>query len=143
MHLCDRGGSQRLVLEVGEYRLDGSAELPLHLTARLHAGKRCHVILQLVQSRHILVREHVAPEAQRLPQFDEGRPEPLQGRTEPIGDADLCLRPQALPRGKEQEGGDCPSNRKQPEGQHDASYRCSTCRSSPRPNPRRAGAAAG
>jgi hypothetical protein len=39
VHLCDRGGSQRLVLEVGEYRLDGSAERPLHFAARKRAGK--------------------------------------------------------------------------------------------------------
>jgi len=87
--LRDRGGRQRLLLELAEHVVDLSAELRLDQLADPRRVERGDLVLQLAQLDHQAHRDQVGPGGHHLPQLDEGRTELLQRQPDPLLGAQL------------------------------------------------------
>ena len=78
VHLRDRGGRQRLLVEAARtVRSSGRPKLRSMAGARQRAGKRRHLVLQLRQLVGDVGRQQVAARGQRLAELHEDRPQLL------------------------------------------------------------------
>ena len=84
MHLGDRGGGDRLIVEAGEQRVDRLAELGLDDAPGLGAGESRQMVLQLRQVGRDLFAQKVGARRQGLAELDEGRTHLLQRRRQPL-----------------------------------------------------------
>ncbi len=78
VHLPDRRGSHRLLVEIEEQPRDRVAELLLDHPLRLRERERAHVVLKRTQLRDDVRRNDVGPRRQQLPELDERRAELLE-----------------------------------------------------------------
>ena len=78
MHLRDRGGGDRPVVEDGEQILDLAAERMCNLDPRLGSREGLGIGRQPFEFDEIALGKEVLAQAQRLPGLDEARPQPLE-----------------------------------------------------------------
>ena len=89
VHLPDRGGGERLLVELDERLLHGQPELGLDRGTRLLERERRHVVLQAAQLDHDVRRHDVRPRREQLAELDERRAELVEHLPEPppaVGD---------------------------------------------------------
>ena len=75
MHLPDRRGRERLVVELGEQALDRLAELLRDRPLDVRVRERPDVVLEAAQLGDDVGRHDVGPGREQLAELDEGRPE--------------------------------------------------------------------
>ncbi len=82
MHLADRGGRDRLLVEVDERLLERQAELFLDHDTNLCEGEWAHIVLEAAQLGDDVRRDDVGPRGEQLAELDEGRPELVEHLSE-------------------------------------------------------------
>jgi hypothetical protein len=80
MHLRQGGRRRRNLLERGEHVFGVPAQLRFDDLPHGLIGKRADIILELGQLLGELRADQIGPHAENLPEFDEGRTQPLQQR---------------------------------------------------------------
>ena len=75
MHLADRRGGERLLVELEEQPLDRLAELLLDHALDLRERERPHVVLEAAQLGDDVRRDDVGARREQLAELDERRPE--------------------------------------------------------------------
>ena len=75
VHLADRGGGDRLGVELDEEALDRLAQVLLDHALDLLVRERAHVVLEAAQLGDDVRREDVRPHREQLAELDEGRAE--------------------------------------------------------------------
>ena len=75
MHLADRGGRDRLLVELEEEPLDRLAELLANGALDVGERKGTDVVLEAAQLENDVGRHDVGPRREQLPELHEGRPE--------------------------------------------------------------------
>ena len=75
MHLADRRGRERLLVELGEQPLDRLAELRADRALDVRERERAHVVLEPAQLGDDVGRNDVGPRREQLPELHERRPE--------------------------------------------------------------------
>ena len=84
VHLSDRGGGERLVVEAVEHLLGGPAIGALDDEFRVLYRERRHAVLQLGELVRDVGRQQVAPRGQGLAELDEDRAELLEREPDPF-----------------------------------------------------------
>ncbi|KAA8637004.1 hypothetical protein FZN37_004340 [Enterobacter hormaechei] len=84
MDLADRRGSQGRLIETGEQRVNGFAQFTLDNLTRLLARENSDIILEPLQLLDIDLRQHIAPQAQKLAKLDERGPQPFERSSQPL-----------------------------------------------------------
>ena len=108
MHLGDRGGGDRRVVEAGEQRVDRLAELGLDDAPGLGAGESRQMVLQLRQVGRDLFAQKIGAGRQGLAELDEGRTHLLQRRRQALA------RPAGIAAAREQP---CPGDQRRRDAQ--------------------------
>ena len=75
MHLADRGGRERLAVELEEESLDREAEVFEDDALDLLVRERAHVVLEAAELADDVRRQDVGPHREQLAELDEGRAE--------------------------------------------------------------------
>ena len=75
VHLTDRGGGNRLLVEADERLLDRQAELFLDHDPNLREGERADVVLEAAQLGDDVRRDDIGTRGEQLAELDERRPE--------------------------------------------------------------------
>src|SRR5439155_17147555 len=104
--LADRGGGDRLALELDEEPLEGLAEVLPDDALDLFVRERAHVVLEASQLGDDVRREHVGPHREQLAELDERRAELVEELVEVL--AALRRRavdkPRAVPPARQEVG---------------------------------------
>ncbi len=93
MHLSDRSGRQRLLVEAAEHVTDARAELFFDQLDRQLLIERRHAVLQQHQFVGDVLGQQIAPCRQQLPELDENRPQVLERQTKAYAPAQLGFTP--------------------------------------------------
>ena len=80
VHLADRGGGHRLLLEVEEEALERQPEVGFDHLPGLLVGERPDVVLEPAELRDDVRRQDVRPHREQLAELDESRAELVQHR---------------------------------------------------------------
>ncbi len=89
MDLGDRGGGEWRAVEVREDLGDRTCECALDFGDGDFSREGSNMILQGLQGGDVVVRQQIAPQAERLAEFDEGRSEPDENEGELVGSGSL------------------------------------------------------
>ena len=98
VHLADRRGGDRLLVEVEEQPLDRVAEILLDHALGLVERERAHVVLERTQLGDDVGRDDVGPRREQLPELHERRPELVEAPRADAGRGSSRRPPPTRPR---------------------------------------------